>query len=240
MDFIEVIRQEYQRLAQENAWQSETVNVRVKTLTTEEAIGNPEHQDYPLVKGKERMMETKFLGSRGQAFTDMYGDFSGTVGEIGAMDLRNNFRRAIFLATLNAMARHLGIVDRTEHCKDDKPPECSKELVRYVKKNFGQPRVALVGLQPRMAEALAEEFELRVTDMDQDNVGDTKFGIRIEGPERTADNIAWCDVALVTGTTLTNDTVRGVLMDKPTVFYGVTVAAPAHFLNLTRFCPCAT
>lgn len=237
MDFFDSIRNVFEKLVYEHAWQNRPVVVKVKTLKPEEAIGNPEHQDYPLIKGRERMMEAEFLGSRGHAFTDMYGDFAGTLGQVAAMKPENNYKRAVFLATLNALARHLGIVERTVHCRDDQPPRCAKELVAYVKENFGQPRVALVGFQPRMAEALAESFELRVTDLDADNVGTTKFGTRIQGPEHTTDNIAWCDLALVTGSTLTNDSVRELLTEKPTVFYGVTVAAPAHFLNLTRFCP---
>jgi hypothetical protein len=240
MEFLDSIRSLFESLVCENGWQDGTVDVRVKTLKPEEAIGNPEHQDYPLIKGKERMMEAEFMGSRGQAFTDTYGNFSGTLSEVAAMKLENNYRRAILLASLNAVARHLGVVERTVHCRDDQPPKCAEELVRYIRGSFGHPRVALVGLQPRMAEALAREFELRVTDMDADNVGTTRFGIEIQGPEDTAGNIAWCDLALVTGSTLTNDSIRELLIEKPSVFYGVTIAAPAHFLNLTRFCPRGT
>ncbi len=237
MDIFKLIRDRFQDLVRENSLPDEHVDVRVKTLTPQEAIGNPEHQDYPLVRGKERMMEAEILGARGQAFTDMYGNFSGTVAEVGAMRLENNYRRAIFLATLNAIARSLKIVENTVHCKDDQPPLCAKKLASYVRENYGSRKVALVGFQPRMAEALAQEFDLRVTDMDAHNIGATKFGVQIQGPEFTAGAIAWCDLALVTGTTLTNSTLNELLMDKPTVFYGVTIAAPAHFLNLKRFCP---
>jgi len=240
MDLFEELRFKLFTIMEDKGFGSEAVNVKVKALKPEEAIGNPEDRDYPIIKGRERMMEADFKGSRGQAFTDMYGEFSGTLTEVGAMKLENNYRRAIFLATLNAVARHLGIVRNTVHCKDDQPPQCAKELASYIRENFGRPKVALVGLQPRMAETLGREFELRVTDIDPDNVGTIKFGTRIQGPEQTADSISWCDVALVTGTTLTNDSLRELVMGKPAIFYGVTIAAAAHFLNLTRFCPCGT
>jgi uncharacterized protein (DUF4213/DUF364 family) len=240
MSFFNLMQQKFQHLVKENSWQDEVVRVDVKTLTPQEAIGNPEDRDYPLIKGRERMMEADFLGSRGQAFTDMYGSFAGTLEQVVTMKLENNFKRAIFLAALNAVARHLGIVAKTIHCKDDRPPQCAKELMSYIRENYGQPRVALVGFQPRMAQALAQEFELRVTDMDPDNAGTVKFGISIQGPERTTGNIAWCDVAVVTGSTLTNDTLRDLLTEKRTIFYGVTIAASAHLLNLTRFCPYGT
>ncbi len=240
MSFFHLMQQKFQQLVREHSWQDKVVRVSVKTLTPEEAIGNPEHQDYPLVKGRERMMEAEFSGSRGQAFTDMYGNFSGTLAEVGAMEIENNYRRAVFLATLNALSRHLGLVTKTVHCRDDQPPLCATELVRFIRETYGSPRVALVGLQPRMVQALAQQFQLRVSDMDPDNVGTTRFGIHIQGPEETVGNIAWCELALVTGTTLTNNTIRELITKKPTVVYGVTTAAAAHFLELTRFCPYGT
>jgi len=238
--FLELLRRHLERIVKDNAWEDETVNVRVKTLSPEEAIGNPEHEDYPLIKGRERMMEAEFLGSRGQAFTDMYGNFTATLAEVSTMQMENNFRRAVFLAAFNALCRHLGLVTQTVHCKDDKPPLCAKELARFIRDTYGSPRIAQVGLQPRMVEALAQEFELRVTDMDSDNVGRTKFGVPIQGPEETADNLSWCDVALVTGTTITNNTLRELITMKPTILYGVTAAAAAHFQEFPRFCPYGT
>lgn len=240
MDLFDELRSAFQGIIEKHELETDIVHVKVKALTPHEAIGNPEHEDYPIIKGRERMMEANFRGSRGQAFTDMYGQFSGTLSEIVAMELANNYRRAIFLAALNAVTRHLNMVEGTAHCKDLDPPLCAKELAGTVRERFGNPRVALVGLQPRMVEALAGTFELRVSDMDPENVGTTKFGVRIQGPEETADNLAWCDVALVTGTTLTNATLRELLMEKPTIYYGVTVAAAAHILGLTRFCPYGT
>lgn len=241
MDFYAEMHEAFDRMLRENRWEAETVLVKARTLTPEEVMGNPEHQDYPLVKGRERMMEVVFRGCRGQAFTDMYGDYEGTLAEICAMPLTNNYRRAVFLATLNAVAGCLGRVDRTIHCRDDRPPVCARDLVRHLSEHYGRPRVALVGLQPRMAEALSGAFELRITDMDADNIGKDRFGTRIEGPDAAAAHLAWCDLALVTGTTLSNATFEDFLKaDKPVLFYGVTVAAPAHILNLKRFCPYGT
>jgi hypothetical protein len=240
MAFFYSIRNVFQDLVIQNALYDVTVDVRVKTLRPEEAIGYPEHQVCHLINGRERMLEAEFLGSRGQAFTDMYGSFSGTLAEVCATALTDNYQRAVFLASLNAVARHLGFVEKTVHCGADRPPRCADRLVSYVKEDYGHARVALVGFRPRLVVALAQEFELRVTDRDPNNVGQMKYGIRIGGPMQTAENLAWCDVALVTGATLTNDSIRELLLEKPTVFCGVTIAAAAHFLNLTRFCPYGT
>jgi short subunit dehydrogenase-like uncharacterized protein len=88
-----------------------------------------------------------------------------------------------------------------------------------------------------MVETLAKRFELRVTDMDQENIGQDKFGVRIGGPNQTEENLNWGDIAVVTGTTIVNDTVNQFRITKPVLFYGVTIAGVARLLGLNRFCP---
>jgi uncharacterized protein (DUF4213/DUF364 family) len=233
-----IMRDKFSEIIEKRGLGLEEVSIAARTLTPEEAIGNPEDRDYPLHKGKERLMEAEFRGSKGQAFTDMFGNFKGSLAQIIEMDLSNNFRRAILVATINAVMRHLGLVERTVHCKDKGPVICSQELVSYIKKEFGNPKVAMVGLQPRMVEALGREFDIRVTDLDEENIGKQKFGVMIDPPEQTEANLKWCDIALVTGTTLVNDTIGEFKTFKPIIFFGVTIAGPARILGLTNFCPC--
>ena len=233
----EIIRKEFLRLIKQNGLEGEEVTVRAATLSTEQAIGNPEDKDYPIVKGEERLMQAEFRGSRGQAFTDMYGNFNGRLADIATMDLKNNFRRAVFISSLNAVMRYLRLVTQTVHCKDNHPRECGYELVKYVEKNYGQPRIAMVGFQPRMVESLARQFELRVTDMDQDNIGQEKFGVRIDDPGQTEENLNWCDITVVTGTTVVNDTIDQFRISKPAVFYGITISGAAKLAGLNSFCP---
>jgi uncharacterized protein (DUF4213/DUF364 family) len=233
----DIIKKKFIKLINERGLQGEKVIIQANPLSPEQAIGNPEDKDYPLVVGVERLMQAEFRGSLGQAYTDMYGDFSGTLSEIVDMDLKNNFRRAIFISSLNAVMKHLGLTTKTVHCKNAQPPECSQELVSYIKKNYGQPKVAMVGFQPRMVEALAKRFELRVTDMDKDNIGKEKFGVKIDDPAHAAENLDWCDIALVTGTTIVNDTIDQFRTDKPVIFYGVTISGTAKLLGLNCFCP---
>lgn len=236
----DIIKKKFSDIVNERDLGSEEVRVVAKTLTPEEAIGNPEDNDYPLQKGKERLMQAEFKGSLGQAFTDMFGNYEGRLSQIIEMDLSNNFRRAIFISTVNSVMRHLGMVDRTVHCKDKGPGLCSQELVSYIQKEFNKPRVALVGLQPRMLETVSGEFEVRATDLDKENIGKQKFGVMIDSPEQTEENLNWCDIALVTGTTLVNDTANAFRIEKPIIFFGVTIAGPAHLLGLTHFCPYST
>jgi hypothetical protein len=205
-------------------------------LTPEEAIGRPEELDYPLLKGKERLMQAKLRGTPGQAFTDMFGRYEGTVSDILRAELRANFHRAVFVSTLNAVMNHVGLIDRAVHCRDEEPKQCSLELLSYIREKFGHPKIAMIGLQPRMVEALSKAFPLRVTDLDPDNIGKEKTGIHIEGPHKARDNLLWCDVALVTGTTIVNGTVGEFLIQKPTIFYGVTISGTAKLLGLNHFC----
>lgn len=232
----DMIREKFAGIIKENALESGEVEVRAEPLSPEEAIGNPEDRDYPLLVGVERLMQAEFRGCKGHAFTDMYGNFSGRLADIMAMELTNNFRRAVFISSLNAVLRYLGLVERTMHCRDNEPRQCSQELVKYIEENYGHPRIAFVGFQPRMFEALSGRFELKVTDMNPASIGSEKSGITINGPEKTPEHLKWCDMAVVTGTTVVNATIDQFQIDKPVLYYGITISGAAKLLGLNHFC----
>jgi hypothetical protein len=212
------------------------VRVHARALTTEEAIGNPEADDFPLQKGRERLMQADFQGSLGQAYTDQYGDFDGTLKEILDMDLRNSYRRAIFIAALNAVLRHMGLIERTVHCHDKGPSLCAEALADHIKRRYGLIKVLQIGFQPRMVEYLAAQFPLRVIDLDPENIGTSKFGVDIEGPEAANEAMKWADLLVVTGTSLVNGTIGQFLGGKPVIFYGTTIAGAAYLMGWERFC----
>jgi hypothetical protein len=237
MDVYDMAKEYLKEVIHSHQIFEERVSIKARPLSSEEAIGNPEEKDYPLLKGKERMIQAEFKGFLGQAYTDMYGNYEGTLSEIISMDMRNNFRRALFTSTLNAVMRCFTNLKGTIHCKDQDPPRCSQELIKYISDRFGKVKIAMVGFQPRMVEALSKQFEVKVTDLDADNVGKEKFGITIEGPDKTTENLKWADLALVTGTTFVNNTYTEFLLKKPVVFYGVTVAGLAALAGFEKFCP---
>jgi uncharacterized protein (DUF4213/DUF364 family) len=181
-------------------------------------------------------MQAEFEKALGQAFTDRYGDFEGTLEEVLEMPLVNNYRRAIFVATLNAVLRYTNKADRTIHCRDEDPTQCAEDLKEYIKSGYGKKKVLQIGFQPRMVESLATYFPLRVIDMDPDNIGSTKFQVAIEGPDATEEAIEWADLLLVTGTTLVNGTIGDFLGGKPVLFYGTTIAGAASLMGWERFC----
>ena len=233
----ETLKKILAEIIREKRLASEKVRISGRALTLKEAIANPEYSDYPLQRGKERLMQADLGGSLGQAFTDMPGNFEGMLSQVIEINLTNNFRRAVFISTINALMRYLGMIDKSVHCKGTGPVKCSKDMIKYLKKKFGKPKVALVGLQPRMLEALSSEFEVNVMDLDENKIGQKIYGILVGPPQRTEANLKWCDVALVTGTTLINNTIGEFKTEKPVIYYGVTIAGPARLLGLEHFCP---
>ena len=239
MDFYNDIKERFFSLTKEKDLMSSKVEVvSARTLTPQEVIGKPERDDFPLLKGKEVMLQADFKGSLGQAFTDMPGNYSGNLREILAMSLGNNFKRAVFIATLNAVLRYLNYISKTVHCKDKEPEECAAHLIDYIKERFGNPRIAFIGMQPAMVEALVAQFEIRVIDLDPDNVGQKRCGVLIEDVTHTKEILPWADVILATGTTVVNDTLTPLLIEKPIIFYGVTIAGVAYLKGYEQYCFC--
>jgi len=240
MDFYNDIKERFFSLTKERDLMSSKVEVvSARTLTPQEVIGKPERNDFPLLKGKEVMIQADFKGSLGQAFTDMPGNYSGTLKEIFDMSLNSNFERAVFISTLNAVLRYLNYISKTVHCKDKEPGECAAHLIDYIKERFGNPNIAFIGMQPAMVESLAAQFEIRVVDLDPDNVGQKRCGVLIEDVFHTKEILSWADLIVATGTTVVNDTLTPLLVEKPIIFYGVTIAGVAYLKGYEQYCFCS-
>ncbi len=222
------------------------VSVRVGVLTPEEAIGSPIRQDFPILIGKERMVEARLFGARGHAFTDSPTEFVGTVREVLALPLDSNQHRAIFIAMLNAVLRHLDELEGTVHCKDEDPERCAAEIAAHIREQWGDPKVGLIGCNPAIVEALVKEFGpemISLTDLDPDHIGTMKHGVEIwDGNTRTDDLVAGSTIVLLTGTTFVNGTFDDIWLsidrhNKGYLIYGVTAAGICHLFGLNRICP---
>lgn len=253
MGVLELIRSEFKAMIHQGGFSSERVAVRagVKTrpLSPEEAIGSPGRRDYPILQGKEVVMESVFRGVRGQAFTDQPGDFDGTLEDVLDLPLETNYQRAVFISTLNALMRYLGLIERTVHCRDESPERCGEEIARWIRRNYGEVRVGLVGIQPSILDGLISEFgpqKVRATDLNPRNIGKVKGGVPIwDGRKDTGRLIAESDLILATGSAIVNDTLGDIISlaeenGKPLVLFGVTGAGVAEILSLERYCPFAT
>lgn len=236
MDVYKKLQKALSREVRKHHLFGKNISVRCKALSSREAIGRPDHDDYPIVKGREVIVEAIFQGAKGQAFADEFENAEYLVDDLLKIRLDSNRRRASFISGLNAVFRYLDLCDKTVHCKDQEPKECARHLSEVI--GAGK-NVFLVGYQPRFLEALALYTHLRVTDMDQDHIGSDITGIVIEPPEAASNIIQWCDVIFATGSTIVNGTLPYFLnQDKPVIFYGVTISAAAGILNLQKFCHC--
>jgi hypothetical protein len=230
------LRETLKQKAIRHGFMEEQVSIRVRPMTPEEAIGRPDDRDYPIIKGREAIMEASFKTAKGHAFSDELGHSTCTVKRLVERGPETTRERAEFIAALNAVCRHLGLCDRTVHCKDNEPRDCAQGLATRIDEGL---KVLLVGLQPRMLEFLSGRNPLRVVDLDPDNIGETKFGVEISDPARTREGIEWCDVILATGSTIVNGTLPDFLeTGKHLILYGVTISAAADILGLDHYCQC--
>jgi len=240
---IERLRGAARNIAMRSGLLDTPLTVEITKLPPESAIGNTADRDYPIWKGKEGIVEARLFDGGGQAYSPVPSSFSGELGDVLAMDLAGTDEtalrnRGVFVAAVNALCMHLGIAEQTIHCRDEGPELCAKDLVAVVGAGFpDDSRITLIGCQPRMIEALSPVYQLRVVDLDPDNIGKSMNGITVEGEEKTDEALDWCRIALVTGSTLVNGTIDRFLGLKcHTVFYGITIAGAAALLRLCRFC----
>lgn len=232
----DLLRNELREKLQSNGLLDDPVSIHCRGLSAKEAIGDPEHRDYPIIKGREVLVEADFRGAKGQAFTDEYETIQYRAGDIPRIPTENNRCRATFIASFNAVWRYLNRCDSTVHCRNEEPVTCAGQL-----KTLFAPgsKVLLVGYQPRFLEYLVKDFAVRVLDMDQDNIGQERFGVRVESATVLEEALQWCDAALVTGSTIVNGTLTDFMgRDKKIIFYGTTIAGPAAVLGLNTVCFC--
>lgn len=240
--FFNRLRREFALLVDALQLRQAGVKVAAKPLSPEDAIGATRRQDYVLLKGKERLMQAEVMGGKGQAFTSALGYFAGTLEDVLALPLTDDFQRAVYIATLNAVAGHAGKIKNTVHCRNEGPELCARQVVAFFQKNYGQPRILMVGYQPALAEALHQAFSLTVLDLDPANIGRTKKGVLIRHGAADLDaGIDASDVVFATGSTVCNNTVdRFYASGKPLIFFGTTGAGAAALLGIPRFCPEST
>lgn len=243
--FLERAREELYRIANRDNLLEDYIRVVAGPLSPNEAIGTPIRRDFPLLAGKEVIVEAEFRGSYGQAFTSAPCLYEDTLNDILKLPLSRASNRAIILSTFNAVASHLKIADRVRHCKDEEPEECAQKIVRELTIRFKKANIGMIGYQPAILENLATAFgseQVRCTDLNPDNTGTKKFGVMIgDGVTDTTRLIDWCNLLLVTGSTLANDTFDAIyrqanLYKKKIIMFGITGATICSLFDIERLC----
>lgn len=140
---------------------------------------------------------------------------------------------------MNAVMAKLGLVEHAVHCRTEEPENCAREILEIVKRDYKDKKIALIGYQPSILEALSKDFTVRVLDLNPKNVGQIRYGIEVEhGIDDYKEVVLdWADVVLCTGSTLCNGTIVQYFdIGKKVIFFGITVAGAAKLLGLNRLC----
>jgi len=238
---LEELRRRWWRRVRERRLEGEKLTVEARPLKPEEAIGKPARGDYPLLKGKEVMIEARVRDARGQAFTDEPSNYSGSLASLMRLPLDVNKQRAVVVAGINATYSLLGLIKGSRHCRDDGPELCARRIGEFLSEDIGtNVKLGMIGFQPAIAEHLSRIFRnFRITDMDEENWGRRIGKAVVEPHVRNHELIEWSDALLVTGTTIVNDTIDEIISlsrGKKLYFYGVTIASAAYEFGLRRLC----
>jgi hypothetical protein len=228
------IKETLKNLAEENNLIDEEIEIKI----ADTRLDTSRIKDYPLMSGKEILLRADFKGCYGDAFTDKPVEFKGTIRE-----LLEKGNRAEFVATLNAVMRYLGLIDRTVHCTGDEPEKCAKELAKYLKE-LNPQKIGIIGFQPAFVKEIVSQFgseNVIVSDLNPENVGKVKYGAKIIHGKYNEEIIKNSDVILATGSTIANGTFEEIYelakkYNKKIIFYGTTIAGMAKILGVERFC----
>jgi len=213
-------------------------------LSSREAIGDPGRCDFPILRGKEVLMQAVYRGFAGQAFTSAPGSFSGSLEEVLRLPLTDNFERAVLVSTMNAVLRYLGMVGGTVHCRDDGPKQCAVRTANWIKEQDAV-MVGLIGMQPALLESLVRTLGSdRVMVSDLAEAGKVSFGVNVLDGMDPSEIFERCQLILMTGSTIINGTVDALMekarsYNRRVVFYGTTNSGVARLLDLERWCPCS-
>lgn len=213
-------------------------------LSSRDALGQPCRDDFPLLRGKEVLMQAFCRGAAGQAFTSDSGSFRGTLSGVLQMPLKGSFERAVLIAAMNAALRSLGMIEKTVHCKDEGPKRCASCMSEWIGAQ-GSEMVGLIGMQPALLEALVQALgpdKVMISDLAE--AGSVRFGVKVLDGRDCSEIFKSCQLILITGSTLANGTIDDLLLKarqhkRRIVFYGTTCAGASFLLGWERWCPCS-
>lgn len=241
-EFYAKLKRRFIELLRENEIENETITLNCKALSPEEAIGNTERRDFPIITGKDVMIQAQFRNSFGQAFTEAPCTFEGSLNNILELDIVNDSHaRSLFIAAINAVMCYLGKCSGTVHCRTKGPERCSRDMYSYLRENYPDiERIALIGYQPALVEMLSKsEYEVRVLDLDPSNIGNERYGIMVEDGNTAYSDIIhnFAQLILCTGSTVCNGTIVNYLgLNNDVVFFGTSISGCAELMGLKRVC----
>jgi hypothetical protein len=238
---LEELRRIWHSRVQKYNLEKRQASITMHPLKPEEAIGKPSRNGYALMKGRETIIEARVEGAIGHAFTDEPSEYTGSLDQFTTLPLDGNGARARLVAVINATYQFLRFVDGTKHCRDDGPEHCGAKMADYLTRIYSpDSKLLVIGFQPAIVYHMSRKFRnVRVTDMDNDNIGRSIHGLTIESSVRNKAVIESSNLILATGSSLVNGSIDDIVkwvLGKPLYFYGVSIAAAAYEFNLNRLC----
>jgi len=209
--------------------------------------------EYALLRGKEILLTCRYCGGIGQVFTIAPRNYRGRLKSVLELDLGHVRNNSIFHATMNAVLKYLGLIDKTEHCAGEEPKLCGYLLSRKLLSDYGQTvKVLHVGYQPGHIEVLARFLHdnLIVTDLADQLIWQKRHGRLIVDGVLNKYLIAQVDVILVTASSIVNNTAWEIIdqariLGKKVIVYGISASAAVYLLrskgivDIQQYCPYA-
>ena len=209
--------------------------------------------EYALLRGPEILLTCEYRDGIGQVFATAPRSFKGSLRDVLSLNLNYIRNASIFHAVMNAVLKHLGLIDKSEHCSGEKPKLCGYALYIELLSKYGQDfKVLHVGYQPSHIEYLSKLLHdnLVVTDLDERLVWSIKYGRPVIDGLLNKYLIHHADIVLLTASSIVNNTAWEVLnhaymLRKEIVIYGVSASAAIYLLNnsgilkVKHFCPYA-
>ena len=240
--FFEELRRRFIAVLDEHDIGDEPVQITCRSLTPEEAIGKTKRQDFPIITGDDVMIQAQFRDSFGQAFTDAPTAFEGTLSEVLDMDIVNDAHgRGLFIAVMNAVMGYLGLCRGNVHCRTEGPEYCAQDMLGFLRREYPDvERIALIGYQSALLDMLSHsEYDVRVLDLNPKNVGEVRYGVKVEDGIKDYDEVVmdYADLVLCTGSTACNGSIVNFIdIGKEVVFYGTTFSGGAVLMDQKRSC----
>lgn len=240
--FYETLKKRFTDVLKENNIENDPVQIICRSLTAEEAIGKTKRQDFPIITGKDVMIQAEFRNCFGQAFTEAPTSFKGGLWEVMNMDIINEpHERGIFIAAVNAVMSYLDLCKGAVHCRTEGPEFCAKDMYQFLRENYpDRKRIGLIGYQPALLDMLSHsEYDIRVLDLNPANIGQIRYGVLVEDGSKVYDDVVnrYADLILCTGSTVCNGTIVDYIdIDTEVLFFGTTLSGSAVLMDLKRVC----
>jgi uncharacterized protein (DUF4213/DUF364 family) len=229
-EMYKTLKHSFKGILNEYGIREKTVSVKADVLDSAEP------------NGKEVVLIAEYAGVIGECLTGFVpasAQFAGTLSQVLELDIENNpYERSIYIACVNAVMNKHRHADDCVSCSEDKRDKCAEYIAHHYKKNNGKVNILLVGYHPQILKGLAENFPVRLLDMNPDNIGKTYFNVTAEDGADFADATQWADVILCNGSSLSYGTITSYInLPKDVNFYGTTIAGCARVFQLKRLCP---